>query len=55
MYIESKTPPFEIVDKGEGGAIRVQGDVTNSVNNVLWHKIIRRVKTKKGQNTEVQT
>ena len=44
-----------MVDKGECGAIRLQGGITNGVTNVLWYKIIRRVETKKGQNTVVHT
>ena len=46
MYIEFKTGTHAMVVKGEGGAISVQGGVTNCVANVLWHKITVRVKQK---------
>ena len=41
--------------KGVGCATGVQGGVTNGVGNVLWHKILRKVKTRKGKNTVVHT
>ena len=44
-----------MVVKVEGGAIVVQGVVTNGFANVLWHKIPIRVKQKKGQNTVMHT
>ena len=44
-----------MVVKVAGNSIRSQVSVINGVYNVLLHKIIRRVKTKNGQNTVVQT
>ena len=44
-----------MVGRGECGDIRVQGGVTNGVDNVLWNKILKRVQTKKGQNNLVHT
>ena len=44
-----------MVGKVEGGAIIVHVVVINGFAGVLWHKIPRRVKTKKGQNTAVNT
>ena len=44
-----------MVGKEEGGAIGVQGSVTNGVTDVVWHQILRRDKTKKGKNTVVHT
>ena len=44
-----------MVGKGGGGAIGVKVCVTNGATNVLWYKILRKFKTKKGQNTVVHT
>ena len=55
MYIEFNTGTPDVVVKGVGGNIGVQLGVTNDVANMLWHKILRRVTTKKGQNTVVHT
>ena len=55
MYIDFNTCPPDVVDQGKVSAIGVQGGVTNGVANVLYHKIMRRVKTKKDQNTELHT
>ena len=55
VYIEFKTGSPDMLSNWEGGAIGVQGCVTNGVANVLLHKILRRVKTKNGQNTVVHT
>ena len=44
-----------MVGMGEGSAIGFQLVVTNGVTNLLWNKIIRRVQTKKGQNTVFHT
>ena len=42
-----------MVGKGEVGAIRVQGGVTNVIANVLWQKISEGLK-KKGQKNVVR-
>ena len=55
VYIEYKNPLPAMVDKGLDGDIRVKGVVTNGVANVLWSIILRRVQTKKVQNTVVHT
>ena len=47
IYIEFKTNNSDMVDKGEGGATGVQGDVTHVVTNGLWNKTIIRVQTKR--------
>ena len=48
----SRLFPLDVLGKGKIIAIRVQVGVTDGAANVLWHKILRRVK-KKGQNTVV--
>ena len=55
MYIEFNTGHPDMVDKGEGGAIGVQGGATNGVANVLRNKFLRSFQTKMGQNTVGKT
>ena len=55
VYIQLKTETPDMVGKGGGGAIGVKVCVTNGATNVLWYKILRKFKTKKGQNTIVHT
>ena len=44
VYIQLKTETPDMVGKGGGGAIGVQGGVTNGVATVLLHNIPKRVK-----------
>ena len=55
MHIELNTGPPKTEYRGKVSDITGQGDVTNDVSNVSWYEILRRVKTKKAQNTVVHT
>ena len=55
MYIKFKTGPPYLFGKGEVIAVGVQVGVTDGVANVLWHKIPKKVKTKRAQTTVVHT
>ena len=44
-----------MVGKGQASVIVIQGGVTNGVANMFYHKTLRRVEAKMGQNTVVHT